>query len=42
MTPIVRKYNFESFEETIAFINRVSKIFTMHMGFEPLFKLWIP
>ena len=28
MTPIVRKYNFESFEETIAFINRVSKIFS--------------
>ena len=28
MAPLVRKYSFESFEETIAFINRVSKIFS--------------
>ena len=28
MAPLVRKYSFESFEETIAFITRVSKIFS--------------
>ena len=28
MAPLVRKYSFESFEETIACINRVSKIFS--------------
>jgi 4a-hydroxytetrahydrobiopterin dehydratase len=28
MAPLIRKYSFESFEETIAFINRVSKIFS--------------
>ena len=28
MAPLIRKYSFESFEETIAFINRVSIIFS--------------
>ena len=28
MSPLIRKYSFETFEETIAFINRVSKIFS--------------
>lgn len=28
MVPLVRKYSFESFEETIAFISRVSRIFS--------------
>ena len=28
MAPLVRKYSFESFEETIAFISRVSRIFS--------------
>jgi 4a-hydroxytetrahydrobiopterin dehydratase len=28
MIPLIRKYSFESFEETIEFINRVSKIFS--------------
>ena len=28
MAPLIREYSFDSFEETIAFIRRVSKIFT--------------
>jgi len=28
MAPLIRKYSFESFEEAIEFINRVSKIFS--------------
>ena len=28
MAPLVREYSFDSFEETIAFISRVSKIFS--------------
>lgn len=30
MAPLVRKYRFESFEETIAFISKVSKIFSRY------------
>ena len=28
MAPLIREYSFDSFEETIAFISRVSKIFS--------------
>ncbi|MCH2655750.1 MAG: 4a-hydroxytetrahydrobiopterin dehydratase [Flavobacteriales bacterium] len=28
MAPIIREYSFDSFEDTIAFISRVSKIFS--------------